>query len=458
MNGFEYEKINSKIITTIDKESPNYNVYFSPPYLSSKQTSSFNVSLKKQNISTFKNINNNNTNNSMSEKKFKKKLVKILKVYKMNQCQNQPLINNIKNKKEKFEKLNSKKYNLLKDINKELKYYKIYFLHWRKKCKLSEEKKKIVKDRNIRINTVIFKAKAPKKSKSNVTSKIINRKALRLNFDKKNNQLNHSPNINLRKEEEEKNTPKLTKNQILDEENNSLNILSNDKIGSNHQSNQEHKFMHIASNFSPISEKFNEKSDTHIKEKNEQKEEEKKYVNILTNAPIKESNQIMQNNNIEKGKDNILLKKFDFSNEIDEIRIKKNIFDKEYYKNNDNDMVNIDKINNINELNDNAEGIFHNNQEYDDDQENEINLNELKKYNTNESDEINNQEQNESNEQINEQNEDELYYEEDENFEEYDENFIRNEIIGAIEENELEELDYSNDEENMKLNEKNEKK
>ena len=152
-----------------------------------------------------------------NEKKFKLNLIQKLKSFKMNQAENKNVPLNIAAKKRREENLENKsmKYLLAKlsqpiDFKKELMYYKGYFRFWKRKTKKSFDpifKRKIKKDRNIRITYMIYKADIPKKVKNVEKQLIIEkqqnendifRQHLILNLEKKNKEkLKASSNYNI---------------------------------------------------------------------------------------------------------------------------------------------------------------------------------------------------------------------------------------------------------------------
>ena len=239
----EYEKnINNKEIKIED--NGNFNVHFMKPYFKSKtimtkKISNFNYQRNNQYINKSEckkqltygedddnPYSDNNYNYQIqeaqfqqknpempleiihrnNEKKFKAHLIQRLKSFKLKQAENKKIPLNVASQKRREENFkNSLKYLLAKqsqpiDIKKELMYYKGYFRFWKRRCKMGDEQKfrrRIKKDRNIRITTVIYKAENPIKTK-NLEQKLIieqNRsenemvkKNLIINLKKKNNE------------------------------------------------------------------------------------------------------------------------------------------------------------------------------------------------------------------------------------------------------------------------------
>ena len=116
----------------------------------------------------------------INEKKFKAHLVQRLKSFKIKQAEDKKIPLNIASKMRREESIkNSLKHLLIKqcqprDIKKELMYYKGYFRFWKRKTKLGDESKfrrRIKKDRNIRITTVIYRADIPKRIKKSQMKK-----------------------------------------------------------------------------------------------------------------------------------------------------------------------------------------------------------------------------------------------------------------------------------------------
>ena len=235
---YENSKNNNGII---NEENGNFNVYFMKPDFRKKtfttiKKSNYNnymndqIQIESKKQLTFEDDNDNPYNDNSynyqnqepqfqqkdseimpleiihynNEKKFKLNLIQKLKSFKMNQVENknEPLNIAAKLRNQENLKNNSMKYLLAKlsepiDYKKELMYYKGYFRFWKRKTKKSFEpifRRRIKKDRNIRITTVIYKADIPKKVKNKEQQLIIekqqnenekNRKHLILNLEKK---------------------------------------------------------------------------------------------------------------------------------------------------------------------------------------------------------------------------------------------------------------------------------
>ena len=265
----EYEYSNNNGI--INEENGNFNVHFMKPDFRTKTFTSnkksnhnfMNDQIYKQNQNENKQLltceddndnpyNDNNYNyqnqepqfqqkdseampleiiHYNNEKKFKLNLVQKLKSFKLSQAENKNVPLNIAAKKRKEESLknNSMKYLLAKlsqpiDYKKELMYYKGYFRFWKRITKKSFQpiiKRKIKKDRNIRITTVIYKADKPKKEKN------VEQQLLRENQQNENEIIRQHLIFNLEKKYKEKlraSSNYGVKYNIMNNINNGMNI------------------------------------------------------------------------------------------------------------------------------------------------------------------------------------------------------------------------------------------
>ena len=268
----EYEKVNNNNNIAND-ENGNFNVHYikyntlTTPKKVLKQTFRVNPRIKqnllKQNQNKIINEdnedenpykeNNNNYNYAkqeqqyqgikkeamplevihiINEKKFKAHLVQRLKSFKIKQAEDKKIPLNIASKMRREESIkNSLKHLLIKqsqprDIKKELMYYKGYFRFWKRKTKLGDESKfrrRIKKDRNIRITTVIYRADIPKRIKKSQMKKIQEQKIQ----NEKNQIFRQNLINNLEKKIKSKNKDMLNYNQTNNNYVNNKNYNAN---------------------------------------------------------------------------------------------------------------------------------------------------------------------------------------------------------------------------------------
>jgi hypothetical protein len=223
----------------------------------------------------------------IKEKKFKAHLVQRLRSFKIKQAESRKIPLNLASKKRREENFrNSLKHLLVKqcqpkDIRKELMYYRGYFRFWKKKSKIGDDqrfRRRIKKDRNIRITTVIYKAEIPARIKDLKMKKMQEQKIL---SEKKNEVFRRNLIVNL-----EKRNKNRTKN--YNNENNNININYNNKNDINNINNQNYKEnIYIYNNNEYLGKNIGENMNNNFKLP--QKE-------IKTSQNI--SNQIINNSNI----------------------------------------------------------------------------------------------------------------------------------------------------------------
>ena len=360
----EYEKIlNNQII--ID-ENDNFNVYYMKPVFKSKTI----VSTKKKfnnlkfnsnnnpNILAINNLSNryinynedenpynddnynsNNTypqfeqrnleimplENNNKEKIFKTHLVQRLKAYKIKQADKSKIPLNIASKMRREESLRNSLKHLLAiqseiiDKKKELMYYKGYFRFWKKKSKImmveGKSKKRIKKDRNIRITTVIYKAEKPNMKKK------LNQKVLIENINKQKEIEKIRQNLinNLEHKQQEKLRGKSNENSNY---NKYFNDITYDINFNNNNNNHYSNNMNIDDNlnvkndiYKQQNKRFNSNKDRY--KKTVPKEINEKMTNAFIEEIIKKENQQLYDYDINNLKESLKKSNININNDKD---------------------------------------------------------------------------------------------------------------------------------------------